>query len=124
MPGSYFPPVLCESSPQRACSREVWAPAAATTNKTLIVLNEVSLLSLEAGPGPTQISKGDSVLILAETSQTNPNGFLVVVDPAGAGTWLAFAVVGNSKALLLPTDDPHILGEQWNNGGFVCISQG
>ena len=23
-----------------------------------------------------------------------------------------------------PTTDPHVVGAKWNNGGFVCISQG
>ena len=120
--GSYFPAPLCESWPQRCESQKVWVSGGASSNKTIIVLNEVSLLSLDE----KQINKGDLVLIIAATPKTFPNGLVVVVNPADAGTWLAFAVVpsGQLDFSTLPTSDPGIQFAPWNNGGVFCISSG
>jgi hypothetical protein len=92
------------------------------SNKTFIVLNEASLLSLNQA----QMNKGDLVLILAATSKTLPNGLVVVVNPADAGTWLAFAVVTMVQLDLsgLPNYDPGVQFTPWNNGGLLAISSG
>lgn len=50
----------------------------------------------------------------------DPNGKLIPVKLNADGSLAATT----TDLSTYPTTDPHVVGQKWNNGGFLVISQG